>query len=169
MRTKDTKNKLLNDRLRKQFDEEKRKNLELSEEIGRQGELIKELKFINKELSDNKKDTHIPKLPDYKDIGLNKDNSNKQLGNKITRPRTPLKNKELNLNSKLKQNEKETNKKRKEDIKEEHEVNDEGLRIISEEKTIEGKIIRLLEDDSKEVIFSNGVKRITKPNGYSIV
>jgi hypothetical protein len=52
---------------------------------------------------------------------------------------------------------------------EEQKINDDGLKIISEEKTVEGKIIRLLEDESKEVIFSNGVKRITKPNGYSIV
>merc|ERR1712169_102316 len=98
-------------------------------------------------------------------IGLNKDNSNKQLGNKYQRPRTPLKNKEVNLNKKQKE---ENNKKIKPDIEPEK-VNDDGLKIISEEKTVEGKIIRLLEDDSKEVIFSNGVKRITKPNGYSIV
>jgi len=79
------------------------------------------MKFANKELSENKKETHIPKLPDYKDIGLNKDNSNKQLGNKYQRPRTPLKNKEVNLNNKNKI-EKENNKKVKnQDIKEEHE------------------------------------------------
>ena len=47
--------------------------------------------------------------------------------------------------------------------------NDDGVVILQEDKTSDGKIIRLLQDDSREVLFSNGVRRLSSKNGYSIV
>jgi len=45
IKSSDIKNKLLNQKFKKEIEEEKRKNLEINEEIHKQGLLIKELNF----------------------------------------------------------------------------------------------------------------------------